>query len=347
MARSTPLFALVFLLWHGLLMAKEPQEIAYKPLNPSYIELTKLLNTDLVNDDEQSIKVSLQALNTQKSSFARYNLIYWELAFHYANLKQYNQVMSVLQLGQDEGLFFFFQDGEQPFPAFLSELKSQQGFEKFYKQNQALIAKANDTSQMQYMLQIPNTYNKDKNYPLLIIMHGGIGSINDLQYHFDSERLQSEFIVAYVQGAALAGFFGRRFKEGSWQVDINKIYQLITSQYSIDLEKVVLAGPSMGAMRSIQLAISKSFPVKGLLLPFPVIPSGLTRETYDTWAKSDLRMAIMSGEHDWAFDAQKQFFIQLEAHSVNNRFLIFPELGHEYPDDFQRHINSSLSYLLY
>mgnify|MGYP000309211644 CR=1 FL=1 len=53
----------------------------------------------------------------------RNNLIFWELSFHYASLKQYDKCFDILKLGQDEGLFYYTRTGDRAFPPYLKELE--------------------------------------------------------------------------------------------------------------------------------------------------------------------------------------------------------------------------------
>jgi hypothetical protein len=64
------------------------------------------------------------ALGKYKEPYIRYDLIYWELSFHYASQKQYNKCLEILKTGHDEGLFYYLRDTGNIFPPYLRELKN-------------------------------------------------------------------------------------------------------------------------------------------------------------------------------------------------------------------------------
>ena len=58
------------------------------------------------------------------------------------------------------------------------------------------------------------------------------------------------------------------------------------------------------------------------------------------------RAALLTGEHDPRLPYQKKLGVWLDEQAVPNRFVVFPEKGHEFPEDFSHHLDVSLAYLL-
>lgn len=268
------------------------------------------------------------------------------MSFHYASLKQYDKCFEILKKGQDEGLFYYLGSAQREWPPYLKELKKIEEYESFSIKNEELKEVANQTKMTEFMVQLPNNYDQNKHYPLMLIMHGGIGSIPDLQYNYQSEKLQTEFIVAYTHGGVFYGSNSRVYGRESWKNDIKNIYQKITSIYSADTTKVILGGPSAGGYRSIALGLNNEIPAKGLLLSFAVNPSVWDSTLYIKSAERGLKIALLCGENDWAIKTQKKLGYWFDKYGIKNRFVVFPEEGHGFPANWSYYLDTSLDFIL-
>ena len=169
-------------------------------------------------------------------------------------------------------MFYYIRSGDRPFPAYTPELEKLDGYEAFLEKNQELLDEASKTSKTEFMVQLPDNYLETNQYPLMLIMHGGWGSIPDIQYNYISEKLKSEFIVAYFQGSIVRASGLRSFEMEEWQPKIKQGFEKIISKYSVDTTRIILGGPSAGGYRSLVLGLNHTIPASGLLLSFPVYP---------------------------------------------------------------------------
>lgn len=330
---------------NNITFSQEVNKLAFKPLDKEFIELTTNLD-QIESDDHKSIALALKGLKKFDEASFRYNLIFWKLSFHYASLEQYDKCFEILKKGQDEGLFYYLGTAEQEYPPFRKELKKLEGYESFIIKNKELKETANKIKTTEFMVQTPKNYDQNKQYPLMLIMHGGIGSIPDLQYNYQSEKLQAEFIVAYTHGGKFFGSSSRAYDRESWKNNIKNIYQQITSNYSVDTTKVILAGPSAGGYRSLVLGLNNEIPAKGLLLSFAVNPSVWDSTLYIKSAERGLKIALLCGENDWAIKTQKKLGYWFDKYKINNRFVVFPETGHEFPKKWPYYLDTSLDFIL-
>lgn len=320
-------------------------KLTYQPLDKDFLEFTKHMSEQKSND-EKSIKLALKGLKKYNETSIRYNLIFWKLSFHYANLGQYDKCFEILKKGQNEGLFYYLVTTQREFPPYLKEIKEFDGFESFSIKNQELMEVANKTKTTEFMVQLPRNYDQNTSYPFMLIIHGGIGSIPNLQYSYLSEKLQTEFIVAYTQGGIYYGSNSRAYDREHWQEDIKNIYQQVISNYAVDTTRVILAGPSAGGYRSIALGLNNIIPAKGLLLSFAVNPGVWDSTLYIKSAERGLKVALLCGENDWALQEQKKLGYWFDKYGIKNRFVVFPEEGHGFPENWTYYLDTSLEYIL-
>lgn len=335
----------IILFSKSLAFSQSINELTYKPLDKDFIILTNKMK-QAQSDDSKSIDLALKGLKKFDEASYRYNLIFWKLSFHYASLEQYDKCFEILKKGQEEGLFYYLGSTEREFPPYRKELEKFADYEIFRIKNEELKEAANKTKTTEFVVQLPNDYDKNTSYPLMLIMHGGYGSINNLQYSYLSEKLQTEFIVAYTQGAKYYGSYTMVYDLENWQNDIKSIYQRITSNYSVDTTKVILAGPSAGGYRSIELGLNNIIPAKGLLLSFAVNPSVWDSTLYIASAERGLKVALLCGENDWAIQMQKKLGYWFDTYGIKNRFVVFPEEGHGFPENWSYYLDTSIDYIL-
>ena len=318
-------------------------EIPFKSLDKDYVELL-----DSIKEIENS--ESKQIISLDDSDFEKFNdldtryLMFFKLSIHYAALKEYDKCFEILKKGHSEGFFFLFNyDGN--YPSYLEELKKFDGYQALVDQNESLKKEKESTGKAEYMIQLPEDYNENIKYPLMLIMHGGGGCIPNLQYLYNSPKLKNDFIVAYFQGSDRIGSYHRAFSR-NWVEQITTGFNQIISKYSVDTTKIILAGPSAGGVRSIYLAYENEIPARGLLLNFPVIPRSIKNTTYLDFKERDLKVVQLCGENDWAIQQQKEFAYWLDRYMIKNRFVVFPEIGHDFPENFQHHLATSIEFLL-
>jgi len=131
-----------------------------------------------------------------------------------------------------------------------------------------------------------------------------------------------------------------------WQPKIKQGYDEIVSKYSVDTTHVILGGPSAGGYRSLLLGLNNTIPASGLLLSFAVYPYDTDSTVFIKSAERGLRIALLCGENDWAIQQQKKLGYHLDKYGIVNRFVVFPEEGHGFPENWPYYLDTSLEFLM-
>jgi len=122
-----------------------------------------------------------------------------------------------------------------------------------------------------YLLDLPTGYDATTELPLLIAMHGGLGSAYNLQNQSQlSEKAEEEnFIVVYPEGVE-SGFLNIRTWNAGWccgnasdeNIDdvgfIDSLIEYLLENYSINSKRVYATGMSNGGYMSYRLACELS-----------------------------------------------------------------------------------------
>jgi hypothetical protein len=285
-----------------------------------------------------------RTLDKLSDPYERYQNIFRELSFRCAEAREWQTLLDLLRRGQTEGLFYPFQTGERPWPAYVAEISRLEGFGEFMKENDRLRDKAQRGARLEYFVDKPADYTREKKYQLVLILHGGIGSHIALAENWHSARLASGCIVAHLQGAQYRGSFSRVYEHDSF-AGVLTAYQHILKRYSVDESRIVLARQSDGGRSAILLAVNGRIQAWGLILAFPTKPRELEEQAVWTAARNGLRAVFLCGEKTSEFREQKQMAALFDRCALTNLFLAFPERGHEFPDGFPAHLDHSLDFI--
>jgi predicted esterase len=297
------------------------------------------LDSEQLNNATGTLK---EMLKKSDHKYDRY-IITFHLTFFYAQAKEYEKCLDLLIAGQQEGFFFPAITGNFTWPEYLSELKKLERFNSWSQENKRRQEQAQKNAKAEYFIQTPTGYTKDKTYPLLLVFHGGIDSNISSYANWQSPKLQSEYIVAYIQGNAVRGSFHRGL--GSKRQAIAKqAYQQIIQKYAVDTNRVMVGGASAGAMEAFAIAQDQIIPVTGAILAFPG-PCKCDEAKLKRAAKEGLRVALLTGENDGALRYQKELGVFFDKVGLPNRFVVFPGIGHQFPEDFSAQIDISLDYI--
>jgi predicted esterase len=134
--------------------------------------------------------------------------------------------------------------------------------------------------------------------------------------------------------------------------EMDEHYIRLSSQYSLDGERLVWGGFSMGAEMALTLVLNGDFPARGFIILGPGGPKmddiKQWGELIDKVAGKDLRGVIWMGEEDDTIpqDNVRALVERLNAGGIPTRLETFPGLGHAYPDDFEAVAARALDFIL-
>lgn len=296
------------------------------------------------NKDTISIITKLEKAFHKSDNIYTKCKIMEELGFIYVTTKQIDKCLKMNEVLINSGISVYFQYWGEIYPEYTKSLENKEEFITLLNRNNLLVKDANNNSKTEYYIQKPENYKEGVRYPLLIVFHGGIGCIQNMQNYWNSEKLRTEFIVAFVQGKDFMCSYNRSYGNNAIS-DIKKIYKKITDDYLIDTTKIILSGPSAGGMFSIDLAINKHIPAQGLILAFPVKPESFNADRILNAGLKGLRVSMICGENDWAIKSQKEMSVIFDKLGVKNKIIIFPDLGHDFPAEFSNQIDNSIDFI--
>jgi len=185
-----------------------------------------------------------------------------------------------------------------------------------------------------------------KPYPLLITLHGqGSTAAADLA-HWE-KACPLGWLVAAMQSSQLAwpGAYAWNDRDRA-QEEVVGQFENLCAQYPVDRSRVIVGGFSQGAALAIRLTLNGSLPARGFL---SVAPGMIDRQLLTAWAETArdhaVRGYLIAGGKDRRYEFFKQTCEFLPQHGVPCRMEDHPELGHEFPPDFEKALEKALKFL--
>jgi len=267
------------------------------------------------------------------------------LGFLYTQTKQFGKCLDMWNAANKKGICFDFRVGDNFYPSYLSAYRDNSRFIEFIASNDSLLAALSIDAKADYFVKLPLGYDKSKKYPVIIILHGGVGTYYRTYENWKSDFIDNDFVSVYAQGREIKGSFARGYGKNGIS-DIEMIYKEVIENYSVDTTSLVLAGQSAGGGLSLRL-INNNLLAKGIFLAFPTKPKDFDIQKAKSLQESSVRVVMICGEQDKRFyPGQLEIFRLLDSVEVENKFIKYPNLGHEFPNDFDSQLDQGLNYIL-
>ena len=251
-----------------------------------------------------------------------------------------DDVISVFRQGLDAGLWWAesqFRDTDLDAVRDLPEFKrlaaiSQEKYEEARKQvkrDQAIL--------------LPDTSVSGK-YPLLIALHGGAGTKDSNLKYWEAAR-QKVWLVLSPQSTQplYSGSYSWIDPEQALE-DLQFYVDLISKDYPIDQQRMIIAGFSQGSGMAIYAALSEKMDAHGFLAiatywadPGALIP--LAKQ-----AKS-VRGYFVTGEKDPTLEKIREIQTILKENNIPIGGEVHPDLGHDFPPDFGTSFDKAIDFI--
>jgi len=309
---------------------------------PSYDEMRRYLGQLIGEQKFIEAETVLARALTQFPDHLMANT--YNLAYVRVQLKKYEQAIKALEYGRVRGIFYGPWDFEAPAFAPLKALKK---FQEQDRKNRELLAAAQRQAQMKLEIVTPDGYDPGKKYPLFLALHGGGENLDEFKPNWHSERLKTEFIVAYVQSTQVASMTGFHWQDPALTGrDLNEAFRQVGAGYLIDGQRILIGGFSSGGFASLVVALKNLLPAIGFIALCPPVPEEVTEDDIRQAAQRGIRGTILTTEMDQRLPQQRKLADEFSRLGLQYQFAVTPNTGHWYPDGLDRKIDQAITHIL-
>ena len=185
-------------------------------------------------------------------------------------------------------------------------------------------------------------------YPLLIALHGRGHSLENDNAPYWKHACQLGWLVAVPRSSQLSWPDAYGWDDSKLAgKEIAAHYDTLCAQYPIDRQRLVIAGMSQGGALAVHLALAGKLPACGFLA---VVPGNSVTEGLEVLIQSaqgrGLRGYLVAGGKDPRYEMFKQIHALFLQHGIPCEMEDHPELGHEFPTDFEKSLKKALNFIL-
>lgn len=267
----------------------------------------------------------------------------YNMALFCSHLEDYERGLEYLKKAHEGGQWFSIYAFQRDFWAPYKELP---GFEEFIKTNSAMKEKAQKKAEFRMEVALPDSFDSEKTYPLFIAFHGGGENIEAFRPHWKSEKLSEEFIVAYFQSSQVSSMNGFSWQDQEITLkELKAGYEKVCEKYPVNKEEVVIGGFSSGGYGSLVATFFEAFPVRGFIILCPPMPENITAREVIAARERGVRGTIITTELDRRVPDQRKMADLFRENGLQYQFIITPNIGHWYPEDFHRVMDQAIEHI--
>jgi predicted esterase len=201
------------------------------------------------------------------------------------------------------------------------------------------------------VLTLPIPEDATPPLPMLLALHGNFANAQD-SVEFWQSAVHQGWLTALPQSSQITmpdRHNWNDLKLGAREIKVH--YQELAKKQPVDSEKVVVGGFSKGGEMAIWLALKETIPMSGFIA---VNPGGPFIQEIENWkpllegcqSLAELRGFFLVGENDGSIENIKALHEMLNTRGLTCDLLVAPEIGHEFPTDFDQILARALDFVI-
>ena len=254
-----------------------------------------------------------------------------------------NDVISVFQKGLDAGLWWAdsqFRDTD------LNAVRDLPEFKRLAAVSQEKYEEARTHIERDQTVLLPKV-SAYSLYPLLIALHGGAGNKDSNLEYWEIARQKGWLVLSPQSTQPLYSGSYSWIEPEQALADLHFCVEQISKDHPIDQQYVVIAGFSQGSGMAIYAALSGMLKVRGFIsiATYWADPESLTPLAQSASQTKAIRGYFVVGEKDQTLNKTRGIQKVLDENNIQFGEEVHPDLGHEFPSDFERSFDKAIDYI--
>ena len=242
----------------------------------------------------------------------------------------------------------------------LEPLQNRPEFKAIVAESQRLQQRALLRAKPGVMVLTPRTISPKEGQPLIIALTPRAGHPGEFADQWNGARNRGFLLAVPHSSQPISS------EEYCWdnpersEHDVAWAYKQVRDKYNIDPDKVIVAGFSQGAALAIHLTLNRTFPCRGFIavaasdwVAPESKPAGQREHPSEAFASfirtkevRGLKGVIIMGDKDPFLPKVKMLLDGMLERGFNCKIDVVHNLGHEFPSDFEKRLESATHFLL-
>ncbi|HEU5100818.1 MAG TPA: hypothetical protein VFU22_17435 [Roseiflexaceae bacterium] len=185
-------------------------------------------------------------------------------------------------------------------------------------------------------------------YPWLLALHGNRSNIAGSERHWRA-AVERGWLLALPQSSQAMGEQTYGWNDQRQAIrEITQHAATIGEHHPVDQRRLVLAGFSMGGGLAAWLALSGELPARGLIAVGPYLSSVESLvPLLDAPRPQPLRAYLVASQRDkYCYQVAQTLAVMLPRHGIACELELHPDLGHDFPPEFERGLIRGLDFIM-
>jgi dienelactone hydrolase len=242
----------------------------------------------------------------------------------------------------------------------LEPLQSRHEFKAIVGESQRLKQRALLAAKPGVMVLTPRNFSPEERHSLVIALTPRVGHPGEFAEQWTG-ALNQGFLLAVPHSSQPISS-----EEYCWddpersEHDVAWAYEQVRDKYKIDPAKVILAGFSQGAALAMYLTLNRTFPCRGFIAVAssdwvapedkPASQRDRPSEAFASFIRGKdvrgLKGVVIMGDKDAFLPKVRMLLKGMNERGFNCKIDVVQNLGHEFPVDFERRLESATNFLL-
>ena len=312
---------------------------------------------ELYNDRKyrEALAVAFQAKEKFPERHAKTS--YW-IGCLQSRLGESEEALQMLEKASKDGIWW--PDQALLMEPDLESLQNRPEFKAIIAESQRLKQRALLKAKPGVMVLTPRNFSPEERHPLIIALTPRVGHPGEFAENWNGARNQGFLLAVPHSSQPISS------EEYCWdnpersEHEVAWAYKQVRDKYNVDPAKVIVAGFSQGAALAMYLTLNRTFPCRGFITVAasdwvapedkPASQRDHPSEAFASFIRAKdvrgLKGVIIMGNEDAFLPKIKTLLEGMVERGFNCKIDVVQSLGHEFPVDFERRLESATNFLL-
>lgn len=204
-------------------------------------------------------------------------------------------------------------------------------------------------TETQLIVRTPNESKSGKKYPLILFLDGRRSDHTISQFYWKPALDMTDIVFASLRSSQIQAFGRYAWDDESISLqEVRDAFDILKQRDDVDETQVIVSGMSQGAGIALQAISRGVIPARGFLTIAQAFkPYDFFKSEGPSLIGKNLKGVMVTGEKDRSrYPSHKKFHELALASGIDCELYSYPDIGHEFPNDFCEVVVKSVKFIL-